>query len=47
MFAGKDEKKKEQEKQKQTGLLFTDYDMLSDAERESDLYIYTDEEYIS
>ena len=46
MFGGKDEKKKEMEKIKQTKLLFSDYDLLSDKEREEELYVYTDEEYI-
>ena len=46
MLAGKDEKKKEMERIRQTKLLFSEYDLKSDEEREGELHVYTDEEYI-
>ena len=46
MLAGKDEKKKEMERIRQTKLLFSEYDLKSDQEREGELHVYTDEEYI-
>ena len=46
MLAGKDEKKKEIERMRQTKLLFSEYDLKSDQEREAELHVYTDEEYI-
>ena len=46
MLAGKDEKKKEIERMRQTKLLFSEYDLKSDQEREGELHVYTDEEYI-